>query len=496
MGVVKLLSKFLQKKAPSDKSTSKPKLKNKRVSIESIKQELADVDDVIYKNIRTPKGPVTVIYYSSFVDNQVLHQTVIAPILRQDETVIHASEKIDLNDLPHVLSLITTGHTILFLHTQHVFYSINTFSAESRSIQQTETESTVIGPQDAFTESLDTNLSLIKRRINNPELKNKTYMVGTETNTKVSVLYLSNLVNQDNLKRIINKLEELEYDGFTDITVMKQFIEDHPMSPFPQYNSTVRPDMTMKYLLDGRIAVMMDNSQSVIICPTSFLELFEPMEDYYNRWMTATLLRSLRFFGFFVTIILTPTYISALTYHPEILPFELLINLQESRNRVPFPPVMEVLFIELVIEILREAGSRMPTKIGQTLGIVGGIVIGTAAVEAGLISNMLVVLVAISALLSFLPSSFLMSNTSRFIRYAFILAAGFFGLYGQMIALAWLFIHLLNLTSLGTPYLTPGIPRNWTDLLDSVLRAPSGLLKYRKGIARSKEKQVGPLNEE
>ena len=228
-------------------------------------------------------------------------------------------------------------------------------------------------------------------------------------------------------------------------------MDDHPFSPFPQYHETVRPDIAVSSLLDGRIVIVMNNSKGVIICPISFFELFISPEDYYNRWTTASLLRSLRFFGFFLTIILTPTYISVLTYHPEMLPFNVLLNLQESRGKVPFSPFIEVLFMELVIEILREAGSRMPTKIGQTIGIVGGIVIGTAAVEANLVSNTLIVLVAISALLSFLPPNFIMSNSSRFIRYFFILSAGMFGLYGQMIAFAWLFHHLLNLTSLSTP---------------------------------------------
>ena len=188
---------------------------------------------------------------------------------------------------------------------------------------------------------------------------------------------------------------------------------------------------------------------------------------------------------------ITPMYISALTFHPEILPYELLLNLQESRSKVPFPPLIEVLFIELIIEVLREAGSRMPAKVGQTIGIVGGIVIGTAAVEAGLLSNILIVLVATSALLSFLPPIFLMSNTSRFIRYIFILSAGLFGLFGQMLAFAWLIHHLLSLKSLGTHYMTPAIPRKPSDLLDSVIRFPTKYIevrlefqKYRKNSVR------------
>ncbi|MER2091019.1 MAG: spore germination protein, partial [Sporosarcina sp.] len=344
--------------------------------------------------------------------------------------------------------------------------------------------------RDAFTESLQTNLSLVKRRIQNTRLKNRDYIIGTETNTKISVLYIEKIVDDNNLTKVINKIEAIDYRGFDDITILAQLMEDHKFSPFPQYQVTERPDMVTSSLIDGRVVILMNNSMSAVICPSSFLGFFMSPEDYYNRWTTATLLRCIRFFGFFLTIMLTPFYISALSHHPEMLPYEVLKSLYESRSRVPFPPVIEVLFMELVIEVLREAGSRMPTKIGQTIGIVGGIVIGTAAVEAGLVSNILIVLVAISALLSFLPPSFKMSNASRFVRYIFILSAGFFGLYGQMIAFAWLIYHLVNLTSLGTPFMSPVIPRKWTDLLDSIVLMPPSFLKHKKGVASAESKKV------
>ncbi|MBO0588456.1 spore germination protein [Sporosarcina sp. E16_8] len=292
------------------------------------------------------------------------------------------------------------------------------------SIIGTDTESSAIGPRDSFTESLQTNISQIKRRLQNTGLKSENHTIGTETNTEISVVYMEDIVNKENLIKVLKKIAEINHPGFNDISVLKQLMDDHPLSPFPQYLSTVRPDAAVTYLLDGRVAILMNNSQAVLICPISFFELFISPEDLYNRWTTALLLRSLRFSGFFLTIVLTPTYISVLTHHPEMLPFNVLLNLQESRGRVPFSPVHEVLFMELVIEILREAGIRMPTEIGQTIGIVGGIVVGTAAVEASLVSNVLIVFVAISALLSFLSKSFVMSNASCSIRYIFIVAAG------------------------------------------------------------------------
>jgi spore germination protein KA len=425
-----------------------------------------------------------------------LHQIVIAPLLKSKANVLQTAEVIEKTDLSNIISSIAEGNTILYFHVEELYLSIKTFSAPTAAISDTDTESSVIGPQNAFTESLETNLSLIKRRIQNPNIKIQNFVLGSETNTKVSVLYMDDIVNKENLDIVIKKIEKVDHLAFNDISILQQLMDNHPFSPFPQYHETVRPDIAVSGLLDGRIVVAMENSKGVIVCPVSFFELFISPEDYYNRWTTASLLRALRFFGFFLTIILTPTYISILTYHPEMLPFNVLLNLQESRGKVPFSPFMEVLFMELVIEILREAGSRMPTKIGQTIGIVGGIVIGTAAVEANLVSNTLIVIVAVSALLSFLPPNFIMSNSSRFVRYLFIFAAGLFGLYGQMIAFAWLFHHLLSLTSLNTPYLTPLIPRKWTDLFDSVIRMPTLFLKYKPGITRAQTKKKPPVDKE
>ncbi|QDQ02158.1 spore germination protein [Lysinibacillus fusiformis] len=456
--------------------------------IDLLKKQMHGIDDVIFKKVYTDEGNVTVIYISSLVEKMTVQSMIFIPLANHVSQILRVAESNDINNMETILQKLNGGQTLLFFHQINQLRTIDTYSAPTRSITNTETESTVIGPQDAFTESLETNISLVKRRIQNPMLKNEIRTVGTETSIKISIMYMDNIVNKENLENLRERIDKIDYTFFTDISELKQLIEDNPLSPFPQYYMSVRPDSVSQYLIDGRIVIFMDNSQAAVVCPTSFFEMFISIEDYYNRWSTASLLRMLRFFGFFLTIMITPMYISALTFHPEILPYELLLNLQESRSKVPFPPLIEVLFIELIIEVLREAGSRMPAKVGQTIGIVGGIVIGTAAVEAGLLSNILIVLVATSALLSFLPPIFLMSNTSRFVRYIFIISAGFFGLFGQMLAFAWLIHHLLSLKSLGTPYMTPIIPRKAKDLLDSVVRFPTKYLTAKKGISRAQKK--------
>lgn len=455
--------------------------------IAKLKQETYEVDDVKFKMTTTEEGDVTVIYFSSLVEKMTIQTMVYIPLANNIKQIHQISEYVDTKKISDAVKKLNAGQTLLYFHETNALVSVDTYSAPTRAIANTETESTVIGPQDAFTESLETNISLLRRRIQSPMLKNENRIIGSEANIKISIMYMENIVNEKNLENLRNRIDQIDYPLFTDVSVLKQLIEDNPFSPFPQYYMTVRPDSVCRYLIDGRIIVFLDNSQTAIVCPTSFFEMFVSVEDYYNRWTTASLLRMLRFFGFFLTIMITPMYISALTFHPEILPYELLLNLQESRSKVPFPPLIEVLFIELIVEVLREAGSRMPTKVGQTIGIVGGIVIGTAAVQAGLLSNILIVLVATSALLSFLPPIFLMSNASRFVRYIFILSAGLFGLFGQMLALAWLIHHLLSLKSLGTNFMTPGIPRKPTDLFDSVVRAPIAYIRDKKGISGTKK---------
>lgn len=465
-----------------------------------IKERMQDVDDLSSLSLTINNEKVHVFFLDTMVNTEHLYKTIFLPLQRSDGRqpmeVLPYAQMIDSQDMTDLMNNLLRGHTILFFLERDLILHVNTFHVEHRAISKSENEATVLGPQDSFVEMLEINLSLLRRRLATPNLKIAASTIGTETDNRVAVIYLENIANEENVERVKERITNVEYQGFVGLPVLKQMLEDKPYSPFPQFGLTNRPDNATAALLDGRILVIMNGSPEAAICPASFLEMFSSPEDFYNRWSTASLLRIIRFFGLFITVMLTSSYVSVLTYHPEMLPPALLTILSESRSRVPFPPVIEVMIIELVIEILREAGIRMPTKIGQTIGIVGGIVIGTAAVEAGLASNILIVLISVSALLSFLPPNFLMSNAIRLVRYAFILIAGLLGMYGQMLMLALLFAHLLNLTSLGTPYMTPGVPRMWTDLFNSLFRAPLKYIVFRNRMSRAKRKQSRPIGEE
>lgn len=501
MGIWQNIRKYLkyENQPLSEKNILFPETRG-QITIKALKEHLRDIDDIVFKEIDVKKEKVFLIYLSSLIKKETIQEFIFDPLDNSNENdpikILKSSNMVEKDGLYRLLYDICRGHTALIFTKRNLILKVNTYTPPERNIAPSESETTVLGPNDSFIENIDSNIGLIKKRLSSHFLKTKTFILGTESRNMVAVLYMDNIANPENVQRVLYRLKNIEFQGFWGLAVLKQMLEDKPYSPFPQFGITGRPDNAISALLDGRIVILMDGSPDAAIAPSTFFEMFSSSEDYYNRWTTASLLRFLRFIGFFITIFLTPAYISALTYHPEVLPPTLLTLLFESRVQVPFPPVIEVLLIELVIEILREAGSRMPTKIGQTIGIVGGIVIGTAAVEAGLASNILIVLVAISALLSFLPPNYLMSNGSRFVRYIFIFAAGTYGFFGQMLALTWLFAHLSNMTSLGTPYMTPFIPRESTDLLDSVLRGPIRFFYKRKGVSRAKKSLTRPIDEE
>ncbi|WP_078551373.1 spore germination protein [Bacillus alkalicellulosilyticus] len=469
-------------------------------SMKLVKEKLTDVDDFVVKQIELEDDIAFVMYINSLVDTKVLHQMIYEPIkeLKEEspEKVMKTAIIIEPDDVNNAVYDIVSGQTVIYFSNQQMLLKFNTLAEVGRNVTAPENETTMLGPQDSFVETISTNITLIKMRVRSSQLKMKEFTMGQETKNTVVVLYMENIANPQNVDRVITRLNHVEYQGFVGLGILKQTLEDNEFSPFPQFGITVRTDNTVAALLDGKIVVMLNGSPEAAIMPATFFEFLTSPEDFYNRWATATLLRTLRLVGFFISILLTSTYVAVLTYHPEILPPQLLTVLAESRAQVPFPPLVEALIIELVIEILREAGARMPTKIGQTIGIVGGIVIGTAAVEAGIASNVLIVLVAITALLSFIPPNFLMSNAIRVMRYVFLIGAGVFGMFGQMIVLAWMINHLSNLTSLGTPYITPIIPRQWSDVLNSVLRAPVKFIKKRSGVSRAKKELVRPLDEE
>jgi len=264
-------------------------------------------------------------------------------------------------------------------------------------------------------------------------------------------------------------------------------ISDNHNSPFPQLLDTERPDRVVSILAEGKIAVIVDGSPHVLIGPTTLVEFFASFEDYFLNWILSSFFRIIRLFAVSFSILATPIYVAVLNYHYELIPTDLLNNFVTSRREVPVPPFLEALFLEGTIELLREAGARLPTKVGQTIGIVGGIVIGTASVEAGLTSNILLIIVALAALASFTTPVYKMGNTIRLLRFPFLMFAEMYGLLGIVLCFCFLATHLLRLTSLGRPFLEPIYPPRISDLKDAFLRMPFSMMNERPKQLRTEQ---------
>ncbi|MBM7554897.1 spore germination protein [Thalassobacillus pellis] len=441
-------------------------------------ESLMDSSDFIhYKNNGT-SGGFFVNYHKSLVDVTILHRDILPYIYYSNTTNIDEIKNsipvevvMETSDVSFIIDKIFRGFIyIQFENNLGTGLLIRAELHSTRQIAPPEVEFSVIGPKESFIESYEMNLNLIRSRLPDPRLKLKQFKIGSLSKTKVGLLYIEGLTNQQNVALVEHKLSSIEVDTLNDISNIEELISDHSFSPFPQLIDTERPDRTCAGLAEGKIAIVMDRSPHVLLGPTSLIEFFSAFEDYYIHWILASMFRLIRIIAVTLSIIATPVYVAVLTYHHEVLPQDLIGTLITSRRNVPFPPIIEALILELTIELLREAGARLPTKIGQTIGIVGGIVIGTAAVQAGLTSNILLIIVALSALGSFTTPIYNIGNTIRLIRFPILLFSGLFGLLGVVLSILYILSHLIQLTSLGRPYLEPIYPFRPGDFRDAVLR--------------------------
>ncbi|WP_239004639.1 spore germination protein [Paenibacillus tepidiphilus] len=444
-----------------------------RLSLRHILQEFEECADLTQREF--PEIGAYIVYFSHSVDNLLLINQVLDPLSslkrKKDlEQLLCESQFVPVTDSKTAVKGILGGGVAIFAADS--VHLIDVFGPEARSVTESETESIIAGPHDAFVESATTNISLIRRRIRSSHLKVIHCAVGEVSKTDVYILYMKDIANLDYVKDLEGRIRRIETDAINDGGMLSQYIEDKPTSVFPQFLTTERPDVSSSKLVSGKILVLIDNSPTVISAPASFFEFFSSSDDYYERWVLGTALRLVRYVALLITLMLTALYVAVTSFHYEMIPESMLLTLAESRNRVPFPPVYEALMMEFTIELLREAGARLPTKVGQTIGIVGGIVIGQAAVQAGLTSNILIISVASSAIASFVIPSYLMSASLRVIRFGVIILAGVWGNMGLVFGIAVIVIHLCGLSSLGSSYLIPVAPMRSRDWKDVFIRAP------------------------
>jgi len=374
------------------------------------------------------------------------------------------------------------------LHAQNRFWAVVLPSDVSRAVESSEQETIIYGPKDSFTEQIDKNLTLIRRRMPISALKTERYAIGTLSRTTVILLYTEGLTNPEIVRIAREKTKSIDYDTILDSSHLSHFLEDHISSVFPQFQQTDRPDAVVAALSSGKVVWLVDNTPFALVGPITFFDLFQSPEDYIQRWMVASFLRAIRFFAFLFAMVLTPLYVAITMHHYQMMPLELLQALLQSRSQIPFNPFWEALFMLLTLEILREASLRMPSKSGQTLGIVGGIVIGQAAVEARIASNILIIHVAVTAIASFLIPNYLMTNSSKLIQFGLLILAAWFGMWGIVFGLVLVAIHLTGLTSLKQPFFAPLVPFYRTDWKDTIVRLPFRWMNLRPAYLKTLRK--------
>lgn len=480
-------------------------------NLRQIKSVLSKSSDVIYREFLFAQNEqirLALIYVDGLTDKsqvseQIMRALVLeAPmavpeqeitraralsIIKQRVLCIH--QVMETDKLQDVIHAILSGDTVLLVDGHACALVSGARGWEVRSITDPEAEPTVRGSRESFVETLRTNTSLIRRRIKSPSLKIETFRIGEITNTDVAVIYIEGIVNSKLVEEVKSRLEKIKVGAVLESGNIEELIEDNPFSPFPMVNHTEKPDRVAAMLLEGRVAILVDGTPFALTVPNLFVEYLQASEDYYERFIFASAVRLVRFFSMIVSLTLPSLYIAVVSFHHELLPTALLLSIAAQREAVPFPVFVEVLVMELTFEILREAGIRLPRQIGQAVSIVGALVLGEAAVRAGLVAAATVIVVAFTGIASF-TFFYSASIAFRLIRFIMMVLAAVMGLYGLITGLAVIGIHLCTLRSFGVPYLSPLVPTTAVDLKDTFYRAPLwAMLTRPRLIARQNQER-------
>ncbi|MEC1520531.1 spore germination protein [Neobacillus niacini] len=476
--------------------------------IDYIKEKTGNSTDVNIRKLQLGDGigpNVAVVFIEGIADSKAINDFIIESTMNHRtvhnsrplfeillEDVVALGDVKEITDWENLFLSLMSGESIILVDGSHKALSASTRGGEQRSIQEPSSQVTVRGPRDGFTESIRTNTALIRRRIQNPNLWMENMKIGSVTKTDVSIMYIKGIAKEDIVQEVRNRLKSIEIDSILESGYIEQFIEDEALTTFPTLYHTERPDMVAGNLLEGRVAIVVNGTPFVLIAPAVFIQFFQSVEDYYGRADIATALRFLRILIFFISIIAPAAYIAITTFHQEMIPTQLLIAIAAQRETVPFPALVEALIMEVSFEILREAGVRMPRAVGSAISIVGALVIGQAAVQAGIVSPAMVIVVAITAIANFATPAFAVAISSRLIRFGFMFAAATFGFYGIILGVIILAVHLCSLRSFGVPYLTPMAPLIVENLGDTIVRLPLWAQKKRPRLFSSElENRVG-----
>ncbi len=450
--------------------------------------------------VHEPPLRAAVVYMEGLIDKKVINDNILAPLMLHAElkdrtaskkpllAVLHellpSNQVEEIQDFEKLTGEVLMGNTVILIDSQSVALTTETKGFEHRGVERAQNEAAVLGPQQAFNESLRTNTALVRRILKTPDLITEMIAVGHITRTNVGVMYVHGVANPKLVAEVKRRLLAIKTDYITGGPTFEHYIQDNYFSPVPQVIHTERPDRAAAFLAEGHVAIMIDGSPYGMIVPITFWTLMHTAEDYYTRWQFATFTRMLRVFAIATSLLVPALYIAVVNYHQEMIPTELMLSIAGSRERVPFPAFIEVILMVVSFELIREASVRVPSVIGPTIGIVGAIVIGQAAVAATLVSPILVVVIAITALGNFSIPNYQLSFGIRIFQFVYLLAGAVLGFYGIAAVLVAMLLHFCGLQNFGVPFTSPVSPY-LGPLHDIVIRAPTFDITGRARFLRS-----------
>ena len=455
--------------------------------LKKIKTDYESITDLNIKKIKN----IYIIYLESIIDQDKINDYILkiipkSHIPRNIKELIPSPNIKDVSDYDTLSLYLESGFTIII--NRHQVIAVETRGNLSRSISTPNTESTIYGPKESFVENYQVNLGLIKRRIKSKDLKNKDIYIGRYTKNMASVLYIDSIAEKEIFESVIKKLENIDRDGVNDITQLKKYLGDKTTNPFPAFKITERPDVVASALLEGKIVIILDNSSNALIIPSFLADFINPIADHYEKAININFIKVLRFFCFFLAILTPAIYIAITTYNQETIPTTILINFQDQRSKVPFPAVIECVITLMICEILRESDIRFPSSYGSATSILGALVLGEAAVSAGIVSPIMIIIVAITFISSLIFTDLEIINSIRHWRFFFLFIAAIYGLFGIGIGIIVLFTSLTSYEVFNKPYFYPLSPFDFTYIKQTLFKMKTK--KRSKLLSKNRYKEA------
>lgn len=428
-------------------------------------------------------GTVKIFYIEQLTDRPSLSENVIKPLIlhcsqanapvspqQVIDAVIYADDCRVESDINRIEEFILAGLAVILFSTDDKYIVINYRKVEHRPVPTPQITYTLRGPQDCFTESLDANLSLIRYRLKDQNMRINSFQVGTRTKTRVAVIYIQDIANDTVVTEIQKRIQNINVDGIGESGELQTFLMNNKLQYLPNMGLIERSDMAFHSLLEGKVLVLVDGSGIALVAPKTFSEFFATLDDRYDNKFFGMFARFIRYVSVFIALTGSSLYVAITAFHTDVLPSDYAIFLAEMRVKGPFDPLTGALIMEFVTELIREALLRVPKQIGPAIGIVGAIVIGQAAISAGIFSPLLLIIVSISLMASFAISDYSLISPFRVLKFILLLLTGMLGFFGAILCVTAVLADLVSLNSFGVPYMAPWAPYNSYDFTRTIMQ--------------------------